>query len=412
MSAVSVNPLGPQGDFTERSEKPKSFMERYGTAAKVLLSVGVVACVGVAGYVAGSSTSGSGDEGVVAAGPDSTVDDTASDNAVSQARDSLHGAFVDSSNPALNGTVSISDMNLLIDEYEANPSAWDDQFLTADIMAALKTLRDDQTGQVSARRLRSDERELIGSYDEPFVNAAWEAIEDETYSGGVAVGEDQFQVKRATIQGVSGCWVIAQETNSAADWANNINFGSEDVQSLKKYTIQDESCGCDKKTLWWCSRYKTCSTYKTLGTGFDGFIQGYNAARLQVKSLVDSRCSTSDNLIVVGYSRGAGLLAPFAGAMYLEGLWSASKIKMVTFGEPRSVDDELSDKLHNKFTKWRMVNANDLVASIPFDWFGVKHFGTLRCLNCNYAEERDRPFYAWDIGDHTSYCQFFGDSAC
>ncbi|GBG26062.1 Mono- and diacylglycerol lipase [Hondaea fermentalgiana] len=404
------------GDVTQHVEieEPKSGRSWKQLALKSFVALGVVGVAAGVGFVAGQASSSSTST--------SENTDTVAETAVAQAQVTLRSAFKNETNIAFTQNLTISQINELIDAYEESDD-WDDQFMTSDIMSALKTLRDDEQGEVRSLRASSKEenfnryRQLALTSTQQTIGAtAWAVVEEaETlgYSGGVSYENDAVLVLRKsdTAFGTSGstsgyaCWVTAQATGDIADWLDNLDVGDEDIKSIATYSIRDESCGCAKYTWWWCSTYKTCTTYKSYSNGYDGFVKPHNNMRLSIWSQISSTCSSNDRLILNGYSRGGGVMNAFAYAVYKDGLWETSRMVLVTFGSPRVLSDDLSDEIHGQFTQMRFVHDDDIVPSVPYGWMGYKHFGTNK--NSNGDEGRDKPGFSTSISDHTSYDDWF-----
>ncbi|GBG26064.1 Mono- and diacylglycerol lipase, partial [Hondaea fermentalgiana] len=378
-------------------------------ALKSFVALGVVGVAAGVGFVVGQSNSGTSDD-----------DGASALSAVAEAQATLKSAYFDEENPVFTNNLTISEINDLIDMYEAADD-WDDQFMTVDIMSALKTLRDEEQGQVrSLRAADEDEGEslrarrlALTSNQQTIGTVAWAEVEAADYSGGLVHENDAVIVfrKADAIYGSAGgttgqaCWVMAQESGDTADWVDNFDTGDETVWSIKNYYHRAEACGCESTTWWWCSQYYACSTSKAHGDGFDGFVKPYNALRYQIWSRIQSTCNSNDRLIIAGYSRGGGVLNALAYTMYKDGLWSTSKMMLVTFGSPRVLSDGLSDEVHGKFEQLRFVNNDDVVPSVPYGWMGYKHFGTNKNRNGN--EGRDSPGFSSSISDHTSYGDWF-----
>lgn len=399
-----------KGNTHQRSSSaPESFFQRHSGKAKVIIALGVVGLVGIIGFVAAGGNAGS-----ESAAPPSELE-----SAKQSLSRQLSGRST--SYPVLQN-LTIGSINALLDSYESNPGEWSDRLVPESVVLSLKAYRDEAIEQrklvrsdrnLEATSVRGAYRRQLNSLNQGSIKDAWERIENEGYSSPVQYKDDRVQVRREG----SVCWVIAEETNSAGDWWNNLNFGSEDIMSLKKYNTRAESCGCEKKTLWYCSTYKYCSAYKKIGEGYDGFTITYNAMRINIWNKIKSVCGTGlSSYHFAGYSRGGGLLNNVVFAILNDGLISKSKVKLTTFGSPRALSDSTSDKLHgwqrSGFAFDRVINQADIVPSIPYDWWGFKHAGELSCYNCDYPTERDRPFYAWSINHHTEYCQWFGDQRC
>ncbi|GBG26065.1 Mono- and diacylglycerol lipase, partial [Hondaea fermentalgiana] len=277
-------------------------------------------------------------------------------------------------------------------------------------------------GEVRSLRASSNREEnferyrklALSSTQQTIGTAAWAEIDAADYSSGIKYENDAVVVYRKTdtIYGTSGgttgqaCWVLAEESGlDIADWIDNLDLGDEDIWSIKNYYHRTEACGCEDWTWWWCSKYKACSRTKSHGDGFDGFVKPYNNMRYSIWSRIQSTCSTNDRLIMAGYSRGGGILNSLAYVMYKDGLWSTSKMMLVTFGSPRVLSDGLSDEVHGKFQQLRFVNDDDIVPSVPYGWMGYKHFGTNK--NSNGNEGRDKPGFSYSIPDHLGYGSWF-----
>jgi hypothetical protein len=91
---------------------------------------------------------------------------------------------------------------------------------------------------------------------------------------------------------------------------------------------------------------------------------------------------------------------------------SPSSLATATFGSPRALDKATADALHLRFPQWRTVNNQDMVPTLPYDWWGFSHVGQMRCNNCDYPEGRERPYATFSVTDHLDYCKFFGDKRC
>lgn len=454
--AVVINPMGMgpeagrQGqhhrhrgyNVKPQSQAPprESFWQRHSGKAKALMALGVVGLVGVVAFAAGGAQAGSGSTDSNGAVADAASLATAkaaltrrmSEFAVPESGDSdmQCESVRPNSTAGVLGSLNYAGLNALLDEYEnVGEAGWKDAVMPCSVMKLLLSYRDEAVEQralvrrnnagrrlsVEPGSLRSKDeyRELAftGSSD---ISSAWEKIESETYNNAVTFKTDRVNVRKEG----STCWIIAEETNEAGDWFNNLNAGSADILSIKKYNAQDKSCGCARSTLGYCREYNTCNTYKSIGKGFKGFVNTYNTMRLDIWNKIQSTCGTGlSRYQFAGYSRGAGIATPLVYALIEDGLIPKSRIRMHTFGSPRALDDQTSDILHNHmsgstFRIDRLVNQQDIVPSIPFDWWGFKHVGNMDCFDCDYEKGRDRPFYAWSIPQHTKYCENFGDSRC
>jgi len=418
MQVVSVNPRHPVDDIDDPEAygaKPeageKSFLQRNSKALKSILLLGVVGAVGVVGYVLGESQTT--ETQAEAASPTTDSDGTVERTPLERAKETLFSGYNDPSNEALTGELTTAMLDPLLDQWIESGSL-NDQFLTDDVMGSFKVYRDSHYEDVNAiRALSSTERnlkgrELIGDYDEPLVDEAWELIEDADYSGGVVFGDDKVT---ALVKG-SKCWVLAEESNSDTDWNANFQLGQSDIQSIGEPQVQSSACGCSVQGSGnWCAEYNVCAQKVVVGRGYKGFVDSYNAMNTDIWNMMQTTCGSRD-IVLAGYSRGGALLNVLAYGLYTEGLVPTSKLTLVTFGSPRALVDRDSDAVHAKFTQWRMVYKGDIAPSVPYGWMGFKHYGTMRCYECNYSEGRDRPNWSWSTGDHTSYCLYFGDASC
>ncbi|GBG33961.1 Lipase [Hondaea fermentalgiana] len=257
---------------------------------------------------------------------------------------------------------------------------------------------------------------------------AWAQIENATYDDELAViyENDRVQVTRTndTIfePGNSLCWIVSEETNDAEDWVDNLDLGKTKILSIEENGNESgspsEECGCAFSFFGWCLRYNTCDddsngSYKTLGKGFSGFVNAYNGLRHDVWERVEDVCDMeNDVLMIAGYSRGGALANLFGFAVYSEGLWDPERMASITFGSPRVLVNDDSDKVHNQYYQLRLVYRDDPVPAFPMNNFGFEHFGEMHCFECQYEESRDAPsslqlLYASDIDDHTSYEEWF-----
>jgi hypothetical protein len=396
MSVVAMNPLGPS-----ESQAPAPPKSR--PALKALLAFGALAVACGVGFAVGQSM-------VPAAAPASPASSGSptSGAAVSTRIGAAHATLADAlaaGNEVLS-KLTPTDLQLTLEQFRAAPSAWQDNFLSADIMSALDvTVREQEESQTQAQRLGQPR---IGRYDNGLVNTAYEKVENEKYAGALRSGSDAVAVRRDG----STCWVIAQESNDAGDWFSNLALGTAPLLALKQTQFSQESCGCAKKTLWWCSSYKSCPGYREVGKGYKGFAEAANNLRLGVLAAMQSTCAGTTATVLAGFSRGGAVVTDLAVMLLADNVVSPSSLAMVTFGSPRALVTASADALHGRFQQWRMVNKQDIVPSLPYDWWGFSHVGQMRCNACNYPEERNRPSASWSIPDHGGYCSFFGDARC
>ncbi|GMT36423.1 hypothetical protein PFISCL1PPCAC_28683, partial [Pristionchus fissidentatus] len=126
-------------------------------------------------------------------------------------------------------------------------------------------------------------------------------------------------------------------------------------------------------------------------------------------------------LQITGHSLG-GSMASIAAAMIVkEQLWQADKIRVVTFGEPRTGNGEYSATMAANIPNMhRVVHLNDVVVHKPWAMWGYKHtqqeiyydndmsdFSAF--VACNDSEEEDLncsdrdSFLKRNVGDHITY---------
>lgn len=188
-------------------------------AAKIFAALGVVGLAGGLGYLGGQAAAKSN------SGAESSSSD-ASD--ITQARATLKAAYLDEGNPVFGGNLTSENITTLLDMYESDPEAWDDQFMTSEIMESLKILRDDDSEDDSRRLLavpslrRNAYRELaLSSSQNSLGTEGWKQIDTTSYPDAVTYKSDRATVYRTsdniygTSDGTTGmiCWVIAEESS-------------------------------------------------------------------------------------------------------------------------------------------------------------------------------------------------------
>jgi hypothetical protein len=112
--------------------------------------------------------------------------------------------------------------------------------------------------------------------------------------------------------------------------------------------------------------------------------------------------------VFAGYSRGGGLAQVAAYAMWKEGLVAQNKMKLVTFGSPRALNDNESDQIHGMFLQYRLVYGNDPVATMPPTWIGFEHFGIPVRYGGSFTRDEPHITNPLDIGDHSKYEEWLG----
>jgi len=391
--AIVENPGFSSVNFDVEDTRKQRF-KAFGKVFMLLAIVGV--SIGV-GYAIGNSSSDSdGDSG--------------SNDPVANARAVMLSAVEDNSNEMFSQNfVNWTILNGIVDEYESDPSAFENtNFVTTEIASALKTIRDDSKDETQRRRFRRGLLDQANNYPS-WVLDAFRFIDQKFYPDPIVEEND-----RATVFRSGGtCYIIAEESGDEADWADNLDLGDEDILSLSSTFGRDESCGCSRRWFFGgCREYNQCSYSPSLGRGYQGFVKSFNAMRFRLRDDVNSNCRSGDFITFAGYSRGAGVILPFVYVAIEENLVDVNRIRVATFGSPRVLKSTQSDILHNALISssssriYRLVNNQDLVPSIPYPWMGdYKHAGTCVCLGCSYCD-RDRPFWAFNpsgIGAHTSY---------
>ena len=63
------------------------------------------------------------------------------------------------------------------------------------------------------------------------------------------------------------------------------------------------------------------------------------------------------------------------------GAYSIGAINVITFGSPRWAREALVDVYESTVdSNWRIVNEDDIVPTVPYEWQGYYHSGTYFCL--------------------------------
>ena len=257
-------------------------------------------------------------------------------------------------NPLL---LNLTDANIdgIIDEYLADPEAYEDAFIPSEFAAILSKMAveegyepggDEPAGDEPAgdRRRLGAKQPALEEYRElttasALSKDAWNKIQSGFYPDPVTWSGD-----RVTVYQEGGrwgrCWIIAEESQSPltsgglTDWVNNLDLGEEDIQSMKQYNRRDSSCGCEVKKWWqwWCQRYRQCAGSIVIGKGSDASVKPYNNMRIGIISRIEQKCPSTRNYVFAGYSRGGGIGSVIAFAMWKENLLPASTMRLVTFG--------------------------------------------------------------------------------
>lgn len=216
-----------------------------------------------------------------------------------------------------------------------------------------------------------------------------EAIEKQVYDEG----SDKAKVD--LIDHV--CYITAKESDDGGDWTGNFDFGFENIDSSLLTSQTASSCGCESYYWFWksrCKKYKTCSSYHSVGRGYAGFVKAANQLRFDIKDEIIGNCTGADKYVFGGYSRGGGIVQVLAYLFLKDGLIESSKTSLVTFGSPRSLRKDEAEWLHSTLPESiRIVYKDDPTCAVPFHWLGYKHVGVTRvCANCTYYLDVDRPY--------------------
>lgn len=126
---------------------------------------------------------------------------------------------------------------------------------------------------------------------------------------------------------------------------------------------------------------------------------------LGVRDEIFSRISAGEcpgGVQLSGHSLGGAVASVMAGALQSEApaLFHPYYMSVYTFGEPRMVDDETADRLHQRVNKLRWLNWGDPIPAALGDAFGYKHFGTTRQI---YKESKNTYSYNVKHQDYTTY---------
>lgn len=380
---TAINPMFNGG--SRAADKPPAEVAEHKqfnlrSAAKLLALLGSVAVVGGVGFLVGSS--GSGDSEGAAAATETT-------DAATAARAVVSEAFNDDENPFKNLTSEVI-LDVLA-QYEADPLSYVDHFFTAELVQSLLTIKNSEV--VDERRaLRGDMRRQLQQQSD---RDAFDVIDNADYSGAVtdSSGNDRAVV---VVQG-SKCYIVAEESDSLADWGQNFLLGSADILSINTYSVTSESlCGCRRRRWWWCAEADSCQAKKPLGRGYKGFTNAFNEMREELWARVlSSGCLSANQVIFASYSRGGAIIANLAYVVLKENLIPLSKLSMVTFGSPRALQDSESDELHNRFPQRRLIYKKDPVRLPLFAPFVVPSFNHRNLISPTIYRCRAFPMAGW-----------------
>lgn len=195
---------------------------------------------------------------------------------------------------------------------------------------------EDQTGaglDLMKVRLRSGAFKLVGVYDTPIGAQAYLAASDQM-----------------TVLAFRG-------TQDQKDWAVNLEA---------KLTPLNTSVGAVRV--------------------HSGFLEAFQKIEPQIRRDLDdpSKVPADKGLYITGHSLG-GALAQIASAAFERDTLAAC----YTFGSPRVGERRFDTEV--KCPHYRLVNADDVVPSVPPPWLGFAHGGDVRFLSKDGELRHDRP---------------------
>ena len=340
---MSANPsyVEPIGVSIPGDDGPVSSSRRLLKVSKTMMAgfgCAVAAIAFAGGYYVGpgDSSSAATESDADTAGGDGGAGDT--DAAMEASLDDM--VLV---NPLLRNLTS-ENMDGIINEYLADPAAYEDAFIPKEFAALMSKIAV-QEGFVAGENEPAEpagDRRRLGA-NQPALEAyrelspasqlskdAWTRIQSDYYPDPVRWSEDMATVYKSG----SRCWIIAKETDSARGWLNNLDLGKEDVWSFKRYSRRDSRCGCEVKKWWqwWCQKHRQCNVNIKLGRASDASGKPYNQMRGGIMQRINQRCSGASDYVFAGYSRGGGIASVIAFAIWKEKLLEPELIKLVTFG--------------------------------------------------------------------------------
>jgi len=103
-----------------------------------------------------------------------------------------------------------------------------------------------------------------------------------------------------------------------------------------------------------------------------------------------------------GHSLGGAVASVMAATLQSEApeIFHPYYMSVYTFGEPRMVDDETADRLHQRINKLRWLNWGDPIPAAIGDAYGYKHYGTAREI---YEKNEETYSFSVKHQDYTSY---------
>ncbi|CAJ0596871.1 unnamed protein product [Cylicocyclus nassatus] len=137
----------------------------------------------------------------------------------------------------------------------------------------------------------------------------------------------------------------------------------------------------DCKGPWSGTASVSCAAYTALLPSRKAIVlsfRGTNTPMQLFKELVHCRLSQEQHseyeIWITGHSLG-GALASLAASYLVEKRFApSSKIKLMTFGQPRTGDEEFADRFNKTIDyAFRVIHANDGVPHVPPEKFGYRH---------------------------------------
>jgi hypothetical protein len=127
---------------------------------------------------------------------------------------------------------------------------------------------------------------------------------------------------------------------------------------------------------------------KALGVCAAGFFIQYLSIRNKNKlfSALDKQRAKGhcqEGLLVTGHSLGGALASIFAADAVTQApaQYSKSRLRVVTFAEPRVLGVTPADRFNRLVDKQRIINFGDRIAAVPMKKLGFKHFGRVLHLH-------------------------------
>eukprot|EP01134_Creolimax_fragrantissima_P007985 CFRG7985T1 len=180
---------------------------------------------------------------------------------------------------------------------------------------------------------------------------------------------DEFSVK---LSDSGECRVNIHSTDGGFEWISNINTVTKSVEMNGEEILKAHA----------------------------GFTIGALAVDEQLDGAILKNCGTPEVLTFLGHSRGGGIAAILAAMYYRRGGY---EIKLTTWGSPRAMTTTWADYYQEKFYQIRVVNDNDVVTTVPPNWFGFKHYGDVVCLDCDDTSQDAEGGFSVNVLNHLMY---------